>query len=211
MFQPFVLRRVLLILCYLGVITMPGGLAAANVDTNSTPVPNEFIGPRTAWGEETNGFRAGLVWGDSPSKMDVAVIVLTFKTNIAWKYVAPPGRKFLKFELKDAKGAPLKPLKGKELDGELPKRIRTKDLPHTPEFAHHASMLQDWLLLSPGLPGPLRDVFIQDTYKIDKEGDYSLTILASVYEFETGEQTVSRVDLLPVTAKLHLTPTPGEK
>lgn len=176
--------------------------------TNATPLPEWLTGPRTAWGGETNGLRAGLVWNDSSSKLGVTVLVLTFQTNTAWRYVAPPGKNFLKLELRDAQGVLLAPIKGKELNGDLPRRIRTDDLPHSPSAGiHNAGMIENWLMLPPGLPDRLRDFFLQDVYKIEREGDYTLTVFPALYEFAADRKTVSRIDLLPVTIKLHLAPS----
>ena len=189
----------------LGVLLLSTFMALAQSTSNSVPVPQDLMGPRTAWGNETNSFRAGLVWGGLSGKMDVSVLVLTFKTNTGFNYVAPPEKKFLKSELRDARGVLLTPLKGKNLDGELVHRILTADLPHSPPAGiHNPAMIENWLMLGAGLPGVLRSFLIEDAYKIEREGDYTLTVWASIYEFAPDRQSVSRIDLPPVTAKIHL-------
>ena len=100
-------------------------------------VPKELMGPQTAWGDETNGIRAGMNWepfgrGNSKVSESVQIVLLTSKTNTGFNYVAPPDKKFTKLELRDAQGVLLTPLNGKRLDGELPKRILTKDCKRQP-------------------------------------------------------------------------------
>jgi hypothetical protein len=172
--------------------------------TNGVPVPNDLISPQSTWGEETNGFRAGVNW-ELSSKMEVRFIVLTSKTNVWWNYVAPPGKKFAKFELRNARGILLTPINGDKLDGELPQRILSEDLPQRPAIGHHARTIDNPLLLDAGSPGLFRDVVIQNVYRIEQEGDYTLTGCIAIYEFAPDRQSVSRIDLPCVTVKLHLT------
>jgi len=182
-----------------------GNVVAADGDTDAVPLPKEVLGPQTAWGVETNGFRAGVCWFETSGKMNIRTTVLTFKTNATWNYVAPPGKKFLKCELRDARGMLLTPLKGKKLDGEFSQVILTKDLPHSPAVGLHTpSMIENLLVLPAGLPGPFRHFFIEDVYRIDQEGDYTLTVCVAIYRFAPDRQSVSRIDLPPVTAKIHL-------
>jgi hypothetical protein len=65
-------------------------------------------------------------------------------------------------------------------------------------------MIENRLMLGDGQPCPIRDIVIQDIYRIPQEGDYTLTVWASIYEFAPDRQSVSRIDLPPVTAKIHL-------
>ena len=64
---------------------------------------------KTAWGDETNGIRAGMNWepfgrGNSKVSESVQIVLLTSKTNTGFNYVAPPDKKFTKLELRDAQG-----------------------------------------------------------------------------------------------------------
>jgi hypothetical protein len=198
-------KALLCLQCLFAMVLPLGHTAAAAEDMSAVPLPTELKSPQMVWGGGSNGFRAGLCWGDFSGKMDITVLVLTFKTNTAWRYVVPPGKKFMKLELRDARGTLLPSLKGKELDGELPQRILTKDLPHSPPAGiHNPSMIEDWLTLAVGLPGRYRDFFIEDAYRIRQDGDYTLTVWAAIYEFASDRQSVSRIDLPPVTAKIHL-------
>jgi hypothetical protein len=189
------------------MLLLSGKMAAAQGDTNALPLPKELLSSHMAWGEETNGVCAGIDW-ELSDKMNVRVVVLTFKTNVAWNYVAPPGKKFMAFELWDARGVLLTPLGGKKLDGELPQRILTKDLPYRPASGiHHRRTVDNRLLIGYGQPVIFRDVGIQDVYRIAQEGDYTLTVSVAIYKFAPDEQSVWRMDLPPVTAKIHLRAT----
>jgi len=204
MLQSCRLKTPLCLGCYFTVILLSAHIAGAERNTNAVPLPPGLISPHTAWGEETNGVRAGVDW-ELSGGMNVQVVLLTFKTNAAWHYVAPPGKKFLIFELRDARGVRLAPLKGKKLDGELPQRILTKDLPYRPASgAHHRSTIDNRVLIAAGSPWAFRDIVIQDVYRIEQEGDYTLTVCVAIYQFTPDEQSVSRMDLPPITAKLRL-------
>jgi hypothetical protein len=186
------------------MLLLSGNMAGAEGNTNAVLLPKDLISPHTAWGEETNGVRAGVDW-ELSDKMDVQVFVLTFETSAMWNYIAPPGKTFMKFELRDAQGGLLTSLKGKKLDGELPQRIPTKDLPFRPASGfHHRSTIDNRLLIGRGQPIIFRDVVIQDVYRIEQEGDYTLTVRVAIYKFAADEQSVFRMDLPPVTVKIHL-------
>jgi hypothetical protein len=204
--QSFLIAKLLLCLC-VAATEADINSAFARDDTNITRLPDYLTGPQMAWGEETNDLRAGLDWGETANKMDARVLVLTFRSNVWWDYVAPPGKKFLKLELQDAHGVVIRPIRAEGVAGELPARIDLKDLPRTPEFDHHGSMTDNRLLLSKGIPIIFRDFRIQDVYKIEEEGDYTLKVWVSVYKFQPDDQPVQRIDLLPVTVKLHLEPS----
>jgi hypothetical protein len=197
------LKTILCLGCFFPMLLLSAHVVAGEADTNAVPLPKELISPHTVWGEERNGIRAGVDWEVSGG-MNVQVVVLTFKTNAAWHYVAPHGKKFMTFELRDARGVLLAPLKGKQLDGELPQRILAKDLPLRRAVGHHGSSLEDWLLLAAGSPCAFRDVVIQDVYRIEQEGDYTLMVCVAIYEFAPDEESVSRIDLPPVKTKIHL-------
>ena len=200
--QSFGLRPIPWLGCCFAILALSDNMALAQSMTNS--VPKELLSPQTAWGEETNGLRAGMNWEFS-GKMNVRVAVLRLTTNAAWNYVGPPGRTFPKCELRDARGVLVTPLRGEKLVGELPQRILTKDLPHSPPAGiHNPTMIENRLMLGDGQPCPIRDIVIQDIYRIPQEGDYTLTVWASIYEFAPDRQSVSRIDLPPVTAKIHL-------
>jgi hypothetical protein len=190
--------------CYSATLLLSAQMAAAQADTNAAPLPKELLSPQMAWGEETNGIRAGVDWGLS-DKMSVRVVVLSFKTNETWLYVAPPGKEFRTFELRDARGVLLAPLNGKKLDGELPQQILAKNLPYRPASGiHHRKTLDNWLLIGYGQPVIFRDVDLQDVYQIAQEGDYTLTVCVAIYRFAPDQQSVLRIDLPPVTMKIHL-------
>ena len=189
--------------CCFAILLLSGRMAAAEGATNSVLVPKELMGPQTAWGEETNGVRAGINW-ELSDKMIVRIFVLTSRTNTAWNYVAPPGKIFMRFELRDARGMIQTPLKGKKMDVELPMRILTKEMPHSPAVGHEAGMIENRLLVTAGSPVIFRDVIIQNVYRIEQEGDYALTVCVAIYEFAPDRQSVSRIDLPCVKAKLHL-------
>ena len=55
----------------------------------------------------------------------------------------------------------------------------------------------------------LRRFIIQDVYPIKQEGEYLLTIWPVIYQFSTNEQFVTRIDLPPVSRKVHLRPLKG--
>lgn len=200
--------RGLRILCWLGnsvtVLLFSSGLMVARGGTNAAPVPKDLLSLQTVWGAETNGLRAGANW-ELTDKMNVRIFVLTSKTNVAWTYVAPPGKKLMKWELRDAHGTLLSPLSGKAVAEDMPQRISTQNLPRRPASGiHHRSTIDNWLILGAGTPVIFRDIVIQDMYRIKLAGNYSLTLSLAVYEFSSDEQFVSRLVLPPVVLKLHL-------
>ncbi len=199
------LKTLLCLACYYALLLPSAHVAAAQAATNTVPLPKQFMDPQTAWGEATNGLRAGVSWFEFSGKKEIRTTVLSFNTNVAWNYVTPPGKKFLKCELRDAHGVLLTPRKGKKLDGELPQRILTKDLPYRPASGiHHRRTLDNWFLIGNGLPTILRDFFIEDVFRIEQEGDYTLTVGVAIYEFAPDRESVARIDLPPVTTKIHL-------
>lgn len=164
-----------------------------------------------AWGATTNQFCAGIFWATMDFGkgvfQDVDIVVKTSKTNAMWDYLIPPGRKLAKVELRDAQGVLLVPLKGKKLDGDLPQRILTKDLPRVPRFGHSGGFLEGWLILGPNLPDRPWQFPMQDIYRIEKEGEYTFTVNVAIYHFMPDQQSVVRMDLPPVSTNIHLTPS----
>ena len=197
-------KEALSLRCCFVMLVFSAHMSAAQSTTNSVPVPLELLSPQTTWGDETNGLRAGMNWEFS-GKMNVRVAVLRLATNAASNYVGPPGKTFRKCELRDAQGVLLTPLRGEKLVGELPQRILTRDLPQSPPAGiHNPAMIENRLMLGDGQPCPIRDIVIQDIYRIPQEGDYTLIVAVAIYEFAPDRQSVSRIDLPPVTAKIHL-------
>jgi hypothetical protein len=113
----------------------------------------------------------------------------------------------MSFELRDARGALLTPLKGNRLAGDLPQQILNRDLPRTAAYGHHASMLENWIMLVQSEPALIREFFIEDVYRIEQEGDYRLRVCVAIYEFSVAKEYVSRMDLLPITVTIHLKPS----
>jgi hypothetical protein len=180
-------------------IIMVMSVFSPHVIASTNDIPKEFIGPHFAWGEETNRIRAGFATDVSNSKY-VQVVVLTPKTNIAHNFLKPPTGKFARVVLRIPHGVVITPLPGRELDGELPQTIQKKDLPTI------FNQFQNLLLLPPNIPYPLKTFTLQDSYQVKEEGDYTLTIWPVIYQFSTNHQFVTRMDLPPVSAKIHLKP-----
>jgi hypothetical protein len=213
MLQSCTLRTLLCLRFYFAMLLLFWDMAAALGATNDLPVPKKLIGAQTAWGAETNGFRAGVNCelfdrGISRVSEGVQVVVLTAKTNTAWEYLAPPGKRFRTFELRDASGALVPPLKGKRLDAELPMRLLRKDLPYSRAIGHHARMLENWLMIAPGEPTLIRDFFVDDVYRVEREGDYTLCVGVAIYKLDPDGQSLSRIDLPPVKMRIHLRQSP---
>jgi hypothetical protein len=189
-------------------------LAAENDD-----IQNWFVLPGLVWGKaDTNNIRAGVYPHGLPNATSVTVYVTAKGTNANWSYLAPPGFKFSKMELRDAHGVIITPLQGKNLYGNLAQHIALKDLPRLPKSGTDergsGGGLRDWLV---GRPAILQDFSLQRSYRIEKEGDYKLSICAAIYGFSpdyetvkrspSDEQFVTRVDLPCVTVKIHLAPS----
>ena len=100
--QSYRLKTPLCLGCYFAKLLLSVRIAAAEGATNTVPLPKEFLDQQTTWGEEANGLRAGVCWFEFSGKMEIRTTVLSFNTNVAWNYVTPPGKKFLKCELRDA-------------------------------------------------------------------------------------------------------------
>jgi hypothetical protein len=178
-------------------------------------IPTEFIGSDYVWGEETNEIRAGLACAndirDQTQMQLIQVLILTPKTNAVYDYVKPPNEKFARCELLNSNGTVMAPMRGKALAGELPQSIREEDLPKTPKFGRNNSLLAGALPLFQNNPMELKRFVIQDVYPIKTEGDYTLTVWPVIYHFSTNGQFVTRLDLLPVSRKVHLRPLRKEE
>jgi len=191
------------------VMLMPVLMTTAATDTND--IPAQYLKPPYAWGEKTNEIRAGLFWSDEVDSgikaQDVVVLILTSITGIEQDYVKPPNGKFAKFELRDSNGKVIAPVHGKELDSKLPQIIQAKDLPRIPEFGRNAPMLVGILPLFQNRAWSLKEFRIPDVYQIKNDGDYTITVWPTIYHFSSDNQYVTRVDLPPVSMKIHLTPS----
>jgi hypothetical protein len=161
------------------------------------------------WGKITNEFCVGVDWETAPIgkgfSQEVRILVKTSITNGILGYLLLPNHKLAKAELRDANGVVLVPLKGKKIDGELPQEIQSKDLPHHPARPRHLTSLKNLLFLSPSIPEVFWNFSMQDIYRIEKEGDYTFTIVVAIYHLTSDGQSAVRMDLSPVTVHLHLT------
>jgi len=172
-------------------------------ETNN--VPDWFVPPHLVWGRQTNGVQAGVTDGD-PSERGVVVYIAQTETNGWWPYIAPPGIKFRKIELRNGEGN-LIPIgkHGKEVFGELPLKIEIKNLPHVrirqKNGRGSGGEIRDQLV---GSPVKLGAIIIEDIFHIKNEGDYFLTVCPVIYQSFTNETFVVRVDLPAVTTKIHL-------
>ena len=104
-------------------------------------------------------------------------------------------------------GGCLPPRRGMALDGKLPETIPLADLPMTPKFGRNNPLPAGALNLFPDNPKILKEFHVQDAYLIKTEGDYSLVVWPSIYQFSTNRQFVNRLDLMPLSMKLHLWPS----
>jgi len=170
-------------------------------------IPEQFLDSAIVWGNETNGFCVGVLPEDksekSTIKQSVRVFILTSKTNAMWNFLLAPTNKLQRLELRNQGGHLITPMRGKQLDGDLPAIIFEEDLPTTPVQVH---LKREWLVVSPGRPRPIKEFSIQDVYRIDEQGDYALQVCVAIYQFASDRKSLSRVDLPCVTIRLHLTP-----
>jgi hypothetical protein len=177
------------------------------VDAVTNRIPKELFDPSTQWGPETNGLCAGLsthvISRGDLRMMDVIVMVVTSRTNAEWNYMSLPDRKISRIELRFPDGKIVAPRRGAKTSAYLPERIQAKDL----QWSHDGKMyLKDWLLLSRGAPLVLGRFSVQDLFRIEKEGDYTLSVCPVIYEFAADRKSVSRIDLPCVTTSVHLAP-----
>jgi hypothetical protein len=180
--------------------------AAALARAGSEQIPAALLDPRVAWGADTNALRAGLGWGAASA----TVVVVTSGTNAPWDYVAPPGRKLLACELRDPEGRLVPAAAAGALTANLPRTIAVKDLPQARPRGHHPLRLYNRLLLATWAPDLLCDIPLQDAFALRTAGEYTLTVQAAVYKFAPDYASVVRLDLPPVSAKVHLEPKPKQ-
>jgi hypothetical protein len=120
----------------------------------------------------------------------------------------PPEHKLAKAELRDSNGILLVPLKGKNLDADLPQQILNKDLPREPMIGHNGGTPEGRLSFPPNLPVNPWEFSMQDIYRIEKEGNYTFTVCVAIYHFTDDKQSVVRMDLPSVSVHMYLTASP---
>ena len=168
------------------------------------------VAPGLVWGAETNGTRAGIIAGRGVNEITVFIDRRKYLTN--WSYVAPPDAKFSKIELQDTNGTVVTPTKGEKLDGDLPQQILLSDLPREPERGGTNGFRSGGGYRDKLYPTLKLKVFsIEDAYRVEKEGDYMLTVYPVIYQFMPDRPFVSRFDLPCVSIKIHLVPTDRKK
>jgi hypothetical protein len=206
-------------LLYYAVILI-GSLDLFGARTND--IPGWIVLPGIVWGSAgTNGVRAG-IWTTGEASNTIATVWVVSGTNVSWPYFRPPGTKFYKVELYDSAGAYIAPLRGKKVYGDLPETI----LPPEPQRGERGRGLfgitsaNDRASLRDRLFGPLATLgsfTVQNVYPIEKEGNYKLTIGATIYSFipdfrrvqiPATNQSLLRFDLPCVTRTIHLSPRP---
>jgi hypothetical protein len=184
------------------------------VTLGDPPEDGRSLAKGLLWGQATNQLWAGVGWEtrrvEQGSFQDVRILIQSTITNVILSYLLPPDHKLAKAELRDANGVLLAPLKGIDLDGDLPRQIPSKDLPHFPARAHHLASLRNRLQLSPNIPKASWNFSMQDVYRIEQEGDYTFTVVVGLYHLEDEGESAVRMDLPPVTAKMHLSRSPAE-
>ena len=180
-----------------------GCLNVAAEETNG--FPDWSVVPGLVWGSASNGIRAGVTDRD-PGVKGVLVLV-AFSGSYGWHYVTHPEIRFSKVELRSPEGVEMPPVKNGKLFGDLPKMILLKDLPRFPERGTKdrgsTGGFRDWLI---GNPSTLSEFDIPDSYIIEKEGDYRLTVWPVIYEYVPDRLFVSRLDLPYVATTVHLRP-----
>jgi hypothetical protein len=151
--------------------------------------------------DDTNGVRVQLVPFADPTDKYVRIGVGTVVSNGLGGFVGPPNSNFNRFELQDSSGGVVPFVKGANIQDHLPSRIFINDLPRW-----NGGILNNigFLYINFG-PSTLRDVKINDFYKITKEGDYKLTVCPAIYKWATNG-FLDRIDLPCVTTTVHLAP-----
>ncbi len=169
------------------------------------------------WGDMTNQWCAGVAWETmslgNRIVQNVSIAIKTSKTNGMSDYFVPPKKKLAKVELRDSQGMLLVPLKGKNLVGELPQQILIKDWPRYPADPDPrggrgvGGLLEGRLFLAPNSLAVPWGFYMQDMYRIEKEGDYTFTVCMAIYHFTNDKQSVVRMDLPCVSIPMRLTPS----
>ena len=169
--------------------------------SNGTPfVPPGFNDSSVVWSGETNGLRTGIGHEPDSAVRQIYILVLS-STNAGLDYVHAPSGKPPRLELRNASGVIIPPLTGRT-DGNLPEVIASSDLP-----THAGNGPGYYYFLVGTSPNGLTQFDIGDVFRIQSEGDYTLTALPVLYKFEKDGHHVHRVDLPSVTTKLHLVPS----
>jgi hypothetical protein len=146
-------------------------------DTNNTPP--EFLNSHGVWSMETNGVRAGLIWDNYLHGQFASQVITVLVLTSKTNAVWD----YVK--------------------------------PPTEKFAKFLLLDSNGGCLPPGgalnlfpdNPKILKEIHIQDACLIKTEGDYSLVVWPSIYQFSTNRQFVNRLDLMPLSMKLHLWPS----
>ena len=160
------------------------------------------------WKVSTNGLRVQLDCFPTADTREEWVIVSVGSVifNSGGSFFGPPDGTFAKFELRESNGIIVPPKTGVVLEGRSPSRISANDLPRWPYgdrgLKNHLGFLTN------GAPAQVRELKITDAYRVEKEGDYSLTVCAVIYQFEPKRDYLDRVDLPCVTTTIHLVPSP---
>jgi len=156
------------------------------------------------WKEGINGLRVQLyLWDTNLPKPKASVAVGSVITNSGGGNYDPPDGKFEKFELRDSNGIIVPLIKGASMDGQHPARISVDMMPRWHSNGGFRNLVG---FLSNGPPAILKVFSIADIYRIEKEGDYKLTVCPLVYKFETNGRYLDRLDLPCVSATIHLAP-----
>ena len=206
------------------------GTASRAAGTNYTPPDVRYYCTGIIIGDEgTNRVRAGIWPMGNKHNFEVKIMAVpgSFRSSRALPesrpdpafgaFVKPPGHaKFSKVELRDPDGKVLVPLQ--KQDDSLPPSLQVRIFPrYSLEKKHDGNIdFQDRLYRS---PSELGDFTIQNAYRIEREGDYTLTVCCAIYilpynglpptnvdydKYQTLPAT--RADLPCVTAKIHLAP-----
>ena len=225
--------RVFLPIKLLAVLALVGSFSATATQaagTNYEAPDVRYYNPGIITGNaSTNKVRAGIYsYGDQyTSIVEIMAVPASFKSSgVTTEYqpdpafgafLKPPGdAQFSKVELRDPEGKVLAPLQ--KLDGSLPPSIQVGTFPRYPGQQRHAGNMsfRDRLRRAPAELGKFT---IQHAYRIEEEGDYTLTVCCAIYvlpykgrvpanmdydQYQTLSAT--RVDLPCVTATIHLAP-----
>ena len=157
------------------------------------------------WSSQTNGFWTG-VNVSVPLANTVKVLILSTNPPEGMVYVLPPYDTFQRLELRDTNGTMIPPLYGSK--GDLPPRIPAKRMPHNRDglFSGHGTIYK-YFMLGPRGPGVFNDIRINDLYRIQEEGEYTLRICPVIYKFETNREYLDRIDWPSVCLKMRLQPS----
>jgi hypothetical protein len=219
------MKYIIAILVAIAIIADFSGTVSRATGTNYIPPDVRYYLPAIIIGNaSTNKVRAAILpMGDQFNfEVEIMAVPSSFKpeyrSDPAFEaFLKPPGKaKFLKVELRGQDGKVLVPVQ--KLDGFLPSTLPVKAFPRNARKERHDGNVdfQDGLYES---PSEFDKFTLQDAYRIEKEGDYTLTVCCAIYVLPYNGhppanvdydkyQTLSatRVDLPCVTAKIHLAP-----